>query len=229
MRQLTFLAGIVCVLCAALAAGAADKKADKKDADKKPSKKFSYIDLQPKANHKLKDDFHSSANFPGNNLASLPAGEQTLEGVKFKIGEGMLQLGSKMLEDRPDKIEGIKVDKKFAKLYILHATGWSTEDDTIIGEYTVTWEDDTSVTIPIVYGKDVLDWWCYEGNPDPSRGKVAWKGENEGAKTLNATIRLYMATWENPKPDKKVKSIDYSTTKETNAAPFCVAITAEEK
>ena len=75
----------------------------------------------------------------------------------------------------------------------------------------------------------MLDWWCYEGNPEPTRGKVAWKGENEGAKSLNATIRLYMATWENPKPDKKVKSIDYATTKETICAPFCVALTAEEK
>ena len=93
----------------------------------------------------------------------------------------------------------------------------------------MTWEDDTTVTIPIVYGKDVMDWWCYEGNGEPTVGKVAWKGENEGAKTLNATIRLYTMTWENPKPDKKVKSIDYSTMKDTICAPFCVAMTAEEK
>src|SRR5437868_15064030 len=226
MRRLIFLMGVFCFLGVALAA-ADDKKEEKKDDKKAASKKFSFIDLQPQSNHKLKEDFHSG-DFPGNNLASLAAGEQTLEGVKFKIGEGLIQLGSKQVQDKPDKVEGIKVDKKFTKLHILHATGYSTDDDTIIGEYTVTWDNDTSVTIPIVYGKDVLDWWCYEGNPDPSRGKVAWKGENEGAKTLNATIRLYMTSWDNPKPDKKVKSIDYSTNKETNCAPFCVAITAEE-
>jgi hypothetical protein len=229
MRHLAVFAGIFCVLFLGLVAMADDKKAADKDAGKKETnKKFSYIDIQPKTNHKLKDDFHST-NFPGNNLASLPSGEQTFEGVKFKIGEGLMQLGSKTIEDRPDKIEGIKVDKSCAKIHILHATGYSTDEDAVIGEYVFTFEDDTSVTMPIVYGKDVLDWWCYEGNPDPTRGKVAWKGENEGAKTLNATIRLYMATWENPKPDKKIKSIDFTTTKETPCAPFCVAMTVEEK
>jgi hypothetical protein len=87
----------------------------------------------------------------------------------------------------------------------------------------------TSVTIPIEYGKDVLDWWCHADSGEPTRGKVAWKGENDGAKTLNATIRLYLTTWENPKPDLKIKSIDYSSTKQTQAAPFCVAITGEKK
>jgi hypothetical protein len=46
---------------------------------------------------------------------------------------------------------------------------------------------------------------------------------------LNAKIRLYLTTWENPKPDKKITAIDYSTTKETPCAPFCVAMSAEEK
>ena len=57
---------------------------------------------------------------------------------------------------------------------------------------------------------------------------MAWKGENEHAKSLNAKIRLYLTTWENSKPDKKVVSIDFSSTKETPCAPFCVAMTAEE-
>jgi hypothetical protein len=229
MLRYLLAAGLFAVAFAGLSL-ADEKKGDAKKADDKKAadKKWAFIDIQGKTNHKLKDDFHGGA-FAGNNLANLPTGEQTLEGVKFKIGEGLIQLGGKMLEDKPEKVEGIQVDKKLAKLHILHATGWNTDLDTIIGEYTVTWEDDSSVTIPIVYGKDVLDWWTLEGSPEPSRGKVAWKGDNDGAKGSNATIRLYMTTWENPKPDKKVKSIDYSTTKETNCAPFCIAITAEEK
>jgi beta-galactosidase len=129
----------------------------------------------------------------------------------------------------PEKVEGLKVDAKLARLHILHATAWGTDDGTLIGEYTVNWDDGTSVTIPIEYGKDVLDWWYYPDSGEPTRGKVAWKGENDGAKTLNATIRLYLTTWENPKPDLKIKSIDYSSTKQTQAAPFCVAITGEKK
>jgi len=221
MRSFSAMAALICVLGVTLTGVADDKKSDKK---------WICLDLQPNANQKLKDDFHDNA-FPGNNLANLPQGEQTLEGVKFKIGEKLIQLTStqQSVAAKPEKVEGIKVDAKTAKLHILHATGWETEDGARIGEYTVNWDDGSSATIPIEYGKDVLDWWCNPNSGEPARSKVAWKGDNEGAKSLNCTIRLYMTTWENPKPDTKIKSIDYSTNKKTPAAPFCVAITAEEK
>ena len=61
------------------------------------------------------------------------------------------------------------------------------------------------------------------------RGKVAWEGENEDSKSLNAKIRLYLTSWKNPQPKKRVVSIDYISTMTTAAAPFCVAMTAEVK
>ena len=189
-------------------------------------KRFSSIDLQPWANVKLDEDFHSG-QYAGNNLTALPAGKQTLEGIPFTIGKSLVQLGSRI--DKPDKIEAIKVNRKCGKLYILHATGYQADEDTPIAEYTINYEDGTSVTIPVVYGKDVLDWWKYPFSGEPTRGKVVWNGENEPAKKeFDATIRLYMTTWENPKPNLKITSIDYSTAdKDTQCVPFCVAITAE--
>ncbi|HMC66227.1 MAG TPA: hypothetical protein VKI65_14920 [Gemmataceae bacterium] len=229
MRRLIPMAALGCVVAVTLALRADDKKDDAKAAAKKePAGKFEYIDIQAKANSKLKDDFHGT-QFPGNNLGSLPTGEQTFADVKFKIGEKFLQLGSTNLQDMPDKLEGIEVNKKAAKLHFLHATGWFADDETVIGEYVVNWDDGTSVTIPIAYGKDVRDWWYGDDDPEPTQGKVAWKGENEGATSNMKKIRLYLTTWENAKPDKKIKSIDFTTSKETGCAPFCVAITAEEK
>jgi hypothetical protein len=39
-----------------------------------------------------------------------------------------------------------------------------------------------------------------------------------------------MTTWENPNPRKKVVSIDFiSTESDLGPAPFCLAITVEEK
>jgi len=70
--------------------------------------------------------------------------------------------------------------------------------------------------------------WTGGTTPDATRGKVAWTGENEAARAQGKKIRLYLTTWENPKPDKKVKTIGFST-KQTPCAPFCVALTAEEK
>ena len=93
----------------------------------------------------------------------------------------------------------------------------------------MTWEDDSSVTIPIIYGKDVLDWWTTDDVVDASKVKVAWKGENEASKARDRQVRLYLTSWENAKSNKKVKTIDFSTTKETICAPFCVALSIEEE
>ena len=81
-----------------------------------------------------------------------------------------------------------------------------------------------------MYGKDVRDWWFRADEGEPSRSKVVWMGENELAKKYECGLRLYATTWENPKPDEKIVSIDYIGRKDkTVAAPFCVAMTLQEK
>ena len=208
-----------------------------------PPEKYTFVDLQPQANQKLKDPFGSGRD--GNDLASLRTGPRTLLGVNFKVGESVIQLGSKFLkEQKPTKVEGIKVGSTVHKLHILHSTGYGRgnsdegqesdasfiKDGTRIAEYVVRYEDGKTETIPVVYGEDVRDWWFREDEKGPSRGKVAWKAANEAAKKHDCGVRLYLTTWKNPRPDKKVVSIDYVGRKDdTAAAPFCVAITAEEK
>jgi hypothetical protein len=225
---------VVAALCGMVILAAADMF-----AAPVPRQRFTTVDLKDKFTHKLKDKFGNDQR--EGNFLTIKKGEQTLGGVKFKIGEGVVQLGSKVWHEMPEKVEGIKVDKKFAKLHILHATGygggpnmpgndWYVEDDTEIGEYKLHYEDRSTARIPIVYGKDVRDWWFREDEKEPSRSKVVWTGDNELAKTLDCRLRLYLTTWENPKPDKKVTRIDYISRKEkTVAAPFCVAMTLEEK
>jgi hypothetical protein len=187
---------------------------------------FAPLDLRARTNHKSKNSFHSG-QYPGNTLASLPAGKQKLRGIVFQVGDGVIQLGSMQLPNKPAKVWGILVDQKFSKLHILHATAYSEEPYKRIGAYTVHYEDGTSATLPIVFGKDVLDWWKNPGDPEPTRGKVAWEGKNEAVKGSRTTIRLYLTTWKNPHPEKTVSRIDYASTM-TNCAPFCVAITAEK-
>lgn len=196
-----------------------------------------YIDLEPKANLMLGDSLGSGIE--GNNLAELPTGEQTLGGVKFKIGPGLIHLGSKLLPSLPEKVEGIAVDGKINKLHILHATcygrgpedaRWYVKSGTLIGEYVVQYDDKSAEGIPIVYGEDVCDWFFGADDPEPSRGKVAWKGDNGFAGQVNCRVRLYVSTWTNPKPDKKVVRIDFISRKEeSRAAPFCVSMSVEAK
>jgi hypothetical protein len=207
--------------------------------------KPTFVDLSPHANHKLED----GVGLEGNDFGNLKRGEQKLEGMAFKIGDALIQLNSPTMQEvekktKPEKVEGIKVNKTFAKLHILQATEYGTgnlsangkmdggplfiADDTPIAEYKLHYADGTTETIPVVYGKDVRDWWFNGKSPGVSRGKVVWKGDNELTKTKKYQIRLYAMTWTNPHPNKKVISIDFSRVGKSVAAPFCVAITMEE-
>jgi hypothetical protein len=198
--------------------------------------RFYPIDLQGLANQKRKADFHQRGPgapgrfvpLPGNNLAALASGEHRLLGVPFQVGAGVLQLGGKSLPDRPARITGIKVGKKFTTLHILHATAFSVDEaDVPIGNYTLHYADGTTRTIPIVNGTDVRGWWKRPRAPEPSRGKVAWEGSNDYVSRIGARIRLFKSTWRNPRPGTAVVRIDYASAM-TKCAPFCVAITAAE-
>jgi hypothetical protein len=174
------------------------------------------IDLGPYVNQKLTERFHNYHE--GNDLAALPTGKQTFAGVKFAVGGGVVQLGA----GKPDKVEGIKVGVKAERLQFLHACGHNNGAplNTPIGKYVVRYADKTTADIEVVYGKDVVDWWVQPGVADPTRGKVAWEGQNK-----LSPVKLFLTTWTNPHPDKRIVSLDYVATKN---APFCVAITAEE-
>src|SRR5262249_45176350 len=152
-----------------------------------PPGKFTALDLDAHANQTLKDNFGSGRE--GNNLAGLRTGGRTFAGVNFVIGEGVLQLGSKLLKaEKPAKVEGIRVGRTVAKLHILHATGYGrgqtddgqegdttfVKDGILIAEYKVRYEDGSAETIPVVYGEDVRDWWFTENSKGVTRGKVAW-------------------------------------------------------
>jgi hypothetical protein len=199
-----------------------------------PPGKYLYVDLQPQGNQKLADTLGGD----GNEL-SVPKGEKTFDGVHFKIADRFLHLGSKLTQDRPDKIEGIKVGMTCVKIHILHATQFGNgesednphyvADGTTIAEYKVRYDDGTSETIAVVYGEDVRDWWFTKASKEAKRGKAVWSGDNEMSKGLNSRIRLYLMSWENPHPDRKVATIDYVRVGDSPAAAFCVAMTLEAK
>lgn len=211
---------------------AAVARADEKAAT------FHAINLATYTNRKLTDNLGSGG--ANNSLKTLPQGEQVLGDVKFKVGPGLIQLGSKEFPDSPERVGEIAVDRKFAKLHFLHATcfgggpneeggeGW-VKDGTPIGQYVVRYDDGSEEVIPINYGEEVRDWWYLDGEAEPSRGKVVWTGDNAYATEIGAHLRLYTSSWTNPKPNKTVKQIDYLSRKaDTPCAPFCISMSIED-
>jgi hypothetical protein len=149
--------------------------------------------------------------------------------VRFNVVDALLQLAGTHVPDRPLKIEGIPVNRKFIRLYILHGTGWGATDGVEIGQLRLRYEDqsETVGVIPIVHGEDVRG-WVYGGESKPvTRGHVAWVGSSGHTRREDQALRLYLTAWENPHPTKKVACIDYVSAN-THAAPFCVAMTIEE-
>jgi peroxiredoxin len=184
-----------------------------------PQGKLSYIDLAPKANQVWTE---------------VPQGERAFGGVKFQIGESVIQIGSQVAQERPREVKGIQIDRRFAVLYALHSTIFSAgaagnvPDRALIGRYVVNYSDGTKATVPIVYGEDLRDWWNIDQSKPVSRGTVAWEGSNPEVKSRNLTLRLYLTRWANPRPEKQVATIDYVSTN-TVSAPFCAAMTVEER
>jgi hypothetical protein len=194
------------------------------------SAKFICLDLQPKANHSLNDSFHVPL-IKENTLESLAKGEQTLAGVKFSIGNSLLQLGCEKLKDKPLRISGIRVQNTCDKLHMLQAVGYGDMDDegTVVGLYVVHYADDSKESIEIVLGQDTMSWWYADGDKEPTRAKLAWEGENEPSRVAKAKLRLFAATWNNPHPEKKITFIDFVSVEDSPCAPFCVALSLETK
>ncbi len=185
------------------------------------------IKLKDHINVKLDENLHSE-NYPNNNLKSLKTGVQKLGDVTYDIGDGVLQLGSANVKEKPEKFEGIKVGRTAAKLHFLQGAGYNAENDTVVGKYVIRYADKSEAEAEIVYGKDLVDWWAYPGRDAPTHSKIAWEGENEASKGFDAKIRLYTMTWTNPHPDKEIAAIDFVAADVTQAcAPFLVAVTAD--
>jgi hypothetical protein len=186
-----------------------------------PSGELTHIDLGPKANRGLTEDIDRGE--PGKGyLAALPPRVQTFAGVKFNIQGKLIRLKDRDPSQDPKAVEGIQVNQTFVKLHVLHAVDGkgSVADGTVVGQYKLHYEDETEETIPIVLGEDLRDRISKDHIRPLIRGKLAWLSNDP-------RIGLYVTIWENPQPSKKVVSIDYISTEQGRAAPFCVAITVE--
>jgi hypothetical protein len=186
------------------------------------------IDLTPHYNASIKDNWHGGTTV-GNDLASLPEGVYELAGVQFDV-RGIVQVSGRNLEQQrpatyPQEVTSIKVERACRKLHFLQGTGWQEEPGKEIGSYVVRYQDGQTTRIPIVYGKDVLDWWTPRGS-EPPASEVAWTGSNAAAKGANITLKLYKTTWTNPRSDALIQSLDFVSVN-SGSAPFLIAITAE--
>ena len=111
---------------------------------------------------------------------------------------------------------------------MLQGTGWRTEDGTVLGKYVLHYAGGETAAVNIVYGTDVRDWWTSSGEPSETKSaKVAWTGSNPAAQATGASLRLFERTYDNPKPELLIESVDFVSA-HSDSAPFLVAVTLSD-
>lgn len=185
------------------------------------------LDLSGHYNGAL-DETWQAGGLANNHLGHLPRGLQVFGGVSFDV-RGVVQLSGMQAEQGlrvrfPKAVEGIEVNRRADRLYFLHACAWPSPVGTQVGMYVIHYANGQQQQVPINYGKDVLDWWLNEGT-DEFAVDVAWKGANS-ASPGGPELGIFKTTWNNPRPEQEIESIDYRSAM-TDSAPFLLGITAE--
>jgi hypothetical protein len=194
------------------------------------------IDLKKYCTAKLTDSLNSPKSVKENNLAALPAGRQTFAEIPFEIS-GVLQLTGRKIrrwgrDEFPEVISGIKVDKRCQFIHLLHGAGGVDDlEGAPIAKLILHYEDNSAGEIVIANGTHVRDWWGPTNQPlTGANSQLAWTGSNPAAKLFgkkgSSALRVYKTTFENPSPEKVIKTIDYRSLL-SNAAPFLLGLTLE--
>ncbi len=185
------------------------------------------VDLSKYYNTSPEDDWFNHA---GHDLQDLPKGDQSLGGVKFDIRGMIVLAGTRSLTVTgvvfPEAVKGINVNRKGQELHFLQACGWSDEAGAKLGEYVIHYVNGETRSAPILYQKNVLDWWCRPEDNPPTEAEEVWRGQNPSTRVNGFITHLIKYTWKNPLPDVEISAIDF-VSDVISAAPFLIAITVE--
>jgi hypothetical protein len=201
-----------------------------------------FINLKPFANATLEDSLAGRGDTNQNGLAGLRPGIFVYAGVPFDV-EGRVQLlGRSLLGTAPTlplRASGIRVGCKCNRIFLLHgASGIKAEmAGTSVAKLVLHYADGSRTTLPIVAGKDVLDWWgpLYQTEadersvaPTSSDTELAWVGRNPQIELMepHLSLRVYRTTLSNPHSELVVTSVDYESTG-TEACPFLLGLTVD--
>jgi len=184
------------------------------------------VDLAPFYNISLKDRKDRIGWLGlgrGNDLSGLPKGIAPLGGVPFNLGTrqaGILLGGPPgILDGFGDRVAGIPVGNRADRLYFLQTAAFGDRMDLKAGEYVVNHEDGSTEVVDLIYGKTISAW---DSSRPAARTRSAWRGTTSAGEIA----RVNVLVWDNPHPEKIVRSFDFRAVG-GQAAPVLIAVTGE--
>jgi len=151
-------------------------------------------------------------------FAALPRGLQTLAATRWDV-RGVATVGA------GEALTRIPVQQHCTRLHFLQFIGGGQGRDGVqVAHWVVRYADGSSVEWPLIYGEHLRDCWWNDGQPREARqAEIAWEGRpNIPAKG----VRLFKATWTNPRPEVPIESLDLLGA-DAPVTTAVVALTAE--
>jgi hypothetical protein len=173
----------------------------------------------------------SFARIPKYPWRDVPRGSQTFSNVSLSIGGMICLWGGANAKGGlifAEAVNGIEVSRKFDSLYLYHASFAVPPENTRIAQLVFRYDDGTSFTNSIRYGKHVRDW--FQGRNDPEwlsdpKSQMVWRGTNSMSQSTPPTLlRFFITEFPNPKPSIRVAAVDLVSSK-SKTAPCNLAMT----
>lgn len=166
------------------------------------------IDLTKQANRGFRDD-GDGTGWTGqgeNDFRNMPTGLQKVNGIPFRIidpaknnGKSCLIVRGTEKPELPARIDGIPVNAKLSRLFFLHTCAWKGTD---AGCYRINYADGTKYDYMLIPGRNIGDWWNCAFLGDAAPGILR-------PNPVTDQVGTYMAVWDNPFPEKEIKTIDF--------------------
>jgi len=188
-----------------------------------------FVDLRPYVNQGFQDEYPGDrkggwADCGTADMRNIPTGRQRFSLAWYDIinpaangGKSCIVLAGRAIPgwERlyfPESVKSIKVGTKYKELFMLHTVMYATKEHAgkELFRYILHYEDGTTAVLPVIEGIDITDWHRPKDLPN---ALVAYQERRDA---------LYISTWKNPYPDKRIETMDVVSAK--LAVPIIVAI-----
>jgi hypothetical protein len=190
------------------------------------SEDFYFVNLSSEMNRDFRDDVPGDGkggwtDQGANDLRGMPTGEQTFHQIMFDIvnpkendNKACLVMYSEHSKAGPKETADISIGQKAKAIFFLHTSAWyssTRHGGKSVIDYVITYEDGTKETAQALGGRDIKDWWT-PGNCEESLGVSLLLMSDTEVDAVPRRRGLMLQTWENPHPEKVIKSLKIKST-----------------